>query len=271
MGGPGAQFRRRRSRRLAEAALALIYSGAVIAAPTPVVSLNSMLASPPTSGYVPDTESSGTPIGTFDASEYAGEVGDESTLKALSRDGFAGGFGASWTEQSSGRALAELVVAFAGGDGARSWLGTAKAAAQASTYYQGSITAFGVGPYYGVRYTDPKGPTYAQVVSFVKGNDFFTVGFISNADDLGNSAALQAKKQFDFAPADSIPPSQWPEKLRLLAGGKDALKLGAIAAVTLVVIGFLFSFGLFVYVRRQGSAAVDAKLSVDGKGQPSDG
>ena len=274
MGGPGGPCPRRSGRRAAELALTLISAGVLLAAPTPAVSLDGLLAPPPSAGYVADTEANGTRLGSFDAAEYAGYLAgsnDSKLTTTLSQDGFEGGFGASWTEQTTGRGLVELVVAFAGGKGARSWLNTAEALARENDHYNGSLTVFGIGQYYGVRYADASEPAYADVVSFTKGNDFFTVGFISNADDLGAAAATQAKKQFDFAPDDSIPPALWPENLRRLAGGIDALKLAAVAALTIVVLGFLASTALFFYVRREALAPADATLTVDGESHPPDG
>jgi hypothetical protein len=274
MGGRGGLFRRDSSRRLADALGLISFAGLVAAAPSPSVSLDGVLAPPPAPNYAPDTESNGTPVGAFDAAEYASYVSggsDSSLTTTLTQDGFVAGYGASWTEQTNGRALVELVVAFSGGTGARSWLATAQAAARSSDYYKRSIVVLGVGPYYGAHFANPSGPSYADVVSFVKGNDFFTVGFISNADDLGTAAAMQAKKQFDTAPADSIPPSQWPENLRLLAGGIGALKIAALVAAGVVVFGFVISFALFFYVRKEASRSANGKLSLDGEGQPPDG
>jgi len=274
MGGRGGLYRKGSSRRLADA-FALISSAALIAAaPSPSVSLDSVLAPPPTASYSPDTEGNGTPVGAFVTTEYASYVsagGASSLATALTRDGFVAGYGASWTEQTNGRALVELVVAFSGGKGARTWLATAQAAARSSDYFQRAIAVFGIGPNYGVHYADPGGPSYADVVSFVKGNDFFTVGFISSADDLGRAAAEQAKKQFDAAPEGSIPPSQWPENRRLLAGGIDAVKIAALIVVGVVFFGFLVSFALFLYVRREASRSANGKLTLDGESQPPDG
>ena len=232
-----------------------------------------MLAPPPGGGYVADTSSNGSPIGEFDAAAYASYVaaGDSTLPDSLSQDGFAGGFGASWLEQTSGRALVELVVAFGGGAGARRWLGTAQGIARASDQYRRPIVVFGIGPYFGAHNTNPDGPSYSDVVSFVKGNDFFTVGFTSGADDLGLLAAMQAKRQSDFAPNDSIPPSQWPENLSRLSGGIDALKAAVIVAAGIVLLALLFSAAVFFYVRGGESGTADAKISVDGKSQPPDG
>ena len=273
MGGLGGLFRRG-SRRLADA-LGLISGAALIAAtPSPLVSLEGVLAPPPSPNYALDTPGSGVPVGAFDVMEYAGyaSAGDESNLvPTLTQDGYLTGYGAGWREQEGGRALVELVVAFSGENGARRWLATAQAAARSSDSYRRSIVVAGIGPYYGVHYANPSGPSYADAVSFVKGNDFFTVEFISSADDLGRAAAVQARRQFDSAPADSIPPSQWPENLHLLAGGIGALKTAALVAGGVLVFILLVSFVAFFYVRKEASSSANGKLSLDGESHPPDG
>jgi len=283
MGGHGAQSPapRRRNRRLPDSIPALI--GATLISLVPLaasagsglsISLASVLAPPPASDYAADTEVAGAPLGSFDAAAYAGSLrpsDGSGTVSTLTRDGFVAGYGGGWTQESTGRGLQELVVAFSGGSGARSWLATAETAARSSDLYQGTIPVAGVGPYYGIHYADPAGPVYADVVSFVKGNDFFTVGFVSSTDDLAGVAAAQARKQFASAPPDSIPPAQWPENLRLLAGGVDALKVAALAAIAVTLIGFLASFALLIYVRRRATGEADGKLIWDGKAPPRDG
>ena len=272
MGGRGGRFRKPSSHRLADA-LALISTAALLAAPTPSVSLDTMLAPPPGSGYVAGISPDGAPIGAFGPAAYASYVAaaDSTLANTLSQDGFAGGFGASWREQTSGHDLVELVVAFAGGAGARNWLTTAQRIARASDHYRRAIVVFGIGQYYGVHNANPGAPSYSDVVSFVKGNNFFTVGFTSGADDLALLAAAQARRQSDFAPNDSIPPAQWPENLHRLTGGIDALKVAVIVAAGGVLFALRFSVAVFFYVRREESGAADAKLSLDGKRQPPDG
>ena len=270
MAGPGARYLRLRH-RLPSGLLAtgLLFSPLAVAPEsTPSVSLDTLLAPPPSAGYSTDTESLGTPIGSFGAGDYAGYVQESdpsSTNLQLMRDGFVDGYGASWTEGTTGRALIELVVAFSGGQGARQWLSSARQAAKSSAFFKHDLQVPGIGPFFGVHYADPSRPSYADAVSFVKGNDFFTVGFVSTSDDLGNAAAAQAKKQFDMAPSDSIPPAQWPENLNLLAGGLAAVRHALAAAVALVVIGFAAALGLFIYVRRHENGSGGAKLSLDGE------
>jgi len=98
MGGRGGPFRRDSSRRLADA-LGLISSAALTAAaPSPAVSLDAVLAPPPTPDYARDTQGNGTPVGAFDAAEYASYVsgGSDSNLTTtLTRDGFVAGYGAT--------------------------------------------------------------------------------------------------------------------------------------------------------------------------------
>ena len=274
MAPTGTPSLRGRKRRLADGALAVIGAAAFSLAPSPTPDVAGVLAPPPTSSYVADTESTGSPLGPFDAAEYAGYLHPDdprATEADLTGDGFVAAYGAGWTEQATGRGLVELVIAFSGGNGARKWLASAQAGAQSSEYFRRSITVAGIGPYYGVHYVNPDAPAYADVVSFVKGNDFFTVGFVSTDDDLGEAAPAQARKQFDSAPADSIPPAQWPENLHLLAGGIDLLKVAVLAAVAVVVVGFGIALVLFVLVRRGARRAADGKLSWDGDDQPPDG
>src|SRR3989449_6893337 len=83
----------------------------------------------------------------------------------------------------------------------------------------------------GVPFADPTPPAYADVAYFVKGNDYFIIGLVSGADDLGDSAPSQTRRQYDTAPPYTIPPSQWPESARSILA--DPLKLVAPAAYVL--------------------------------------
>ena len=265
MAPTGIPYPRDLKRRLADSALALIGAAAFSLAASPTPDVAGVLAPPPSPSYVADTESTGSPLGPFDAAEYAGYLQPDDprgTEADLTRDGFVAAYGAGWTEQATGRGLVELVIAFSGGNGARKWLLSAQAGAQSSEYFRRAITVAGIGPYYGVHYVNPDAPAYADVVSFVKGNDFFTVGFVSTADDLGEAAPAQARKQFDSAP-DFV--------VLFLPGEIDLLKVAVLAAVAVVVVGFGIALVLIVLVRRGARRAADGKLSWDGDDQPPDG
>src|SRR5207253_219268 len=81
---------------------------------------------------------------------------------------------------------------------------------------------------------------YADVAYFVKGNDYFIIGLVSGADDLGDSASTQTKLQYDSAPPYTIPPSQWPESARsILAGPLNLATAAAYVLGGVVVLGLL--------------------------------
>jgi len=239
-------------------ALALMpAAGAAAPSPRPSPSLDRLLASAPSPEFVADTESTGTPIGAFDLGTYAESVGpaDPTAARtALRDDGFVAGYGRSWTAQSSNNGLVELVVAFAGGRGARSWLATSASEARASEFYKGALQVDGIGQYYGVRYSDPSAPSFADVISFVKGNDYFLVGFISDAADQADAAATQSKVQYAFAAADSIRPAQWPENASSspfgLGGGHLALTVLIAGLAAAGVVGVAVGTVVLVALRR---------------------
>ena len=277
MAGPGDPSRKSRTHQrpdierltglLAAAAVALIPL-AVAASPSPSPSLDRLIASPPSADFAEDTESSGTPIGAFDLASYVSFLDPpnptpvESTLK---REGFVAGYGKSWTQQSLNRGLVELVVAFAGGQGARRWLTANEAAAKTDEFYKGAITVNGLGAYYGVHYANPSGKAFADVISFVKGNDFFVVGFVSSADNLGNAAGSQSKLQYDFAAADSIRPADWPENMQSSRSQIDAGKLSADVFVAVLAIGFLVWVWLRIRRNRRAAATAPPQMSPDGR------
>jgi hypothetical protein len=271
MDEPGAPSRRLLPELLAVAAL-------IAAVPPQPPALSTLLASPPSADFVEDTEPEGIPIGQFDAGAYVEYLQPEdqsTTVQALKKDGFVVGFGKSWTAQSDGRVLAELVVAFNGGRGARNWLATSEAMARANQYYAGDIAVDGIGRYVGVHYAEPKAPAYADVVMFVKGNDFFLVGFESRAADLGDAVAAQSRLQYEFAAPASIPPAQWPENANASSRPPIALFMIAMAGLSVIVAAVAVAVVLWLN-RREGAGAMaeapagairsdDGKLWWDGK------
>ena len=270
MVGRGARFPRLPRRPPAERRLTAAAAAAVTAlwlstlavsaasSPSPSPSLDRMLAEPPSADFVEDTESSGTPIGAFDLATYVESVGaadSSATARALKDDGFVAGYGRSWTSQRSNVGLVELVVAFAGGHGARTWLSTAESVAKSSQFLKGRITVDGIDPYFGVRYADPSAPSFADVVSFVKGNDYFLVGFISDADNLADSAATQSKRQHDFAAAATVGEAQWPENasrspLFPLTADRLAFTVLVLGLIAAAVVGLVTGAVVLRSVRR---------------------
>ena len=236
MAAPGVRSRHLPRRKLAFLALALSVTAAT---PAPSPSLDTLLAPPP-AGYVEDTESTGQPIGAFDARSYATYLGSDDPsprLTELARDGFVKGYGKSWSDQGTSRGLAEFVVAFSGGAGARRWLASTEVADKRDDLYKGPIAVSGLGTGFGVRYVDDANHGEADVVSFVKGNDYFLVGFVSAGEDLSEPAIVQARTQFAFAPVESIPSAQWPENTRSFPFlPVFAMFFAAAVAITIVAV-----------------------------------
>ena len=218
--------------------------------PSPSPSLGTLLAAPPASNYVVDTQAFMRVEGAFDVAGYVNFLAPsnpsdmETTLK---HDGFVSGFGRSWAQQGTTHLLLEIVVAFSGGTGAKSWLAASQAADSSNQYFKGAIVVSGVDPSYGGHFADPATPAYADIVAFVKGNDYFLVGILSGSDDLADSASTQTLKQYEFAPPSTIPPAQWPENVTTTANRSAALPM-TVALATLV-LAFLASVALYVVVQ----------------------
>ena len=236
MAAPGVRPRLPQRRKLAFLAFATLVTAAT---PAPSPSLDTLLAPPP-AGYVEDTESTGQPIGEFDARSYAAYLGSDDPsprLTELGRDGFVKGYGKSWSDQNTGRGLAEFVVAFSGGAGARRWLASTEAADKKDDLYKGTIAVSGLGTSFGIRYVDDANRGEADVVTFVKGNDYFLVGLVSGGEDLSQPAIAQARTQFAFAPGESIPSAQWPENTRSFPFlPVFAVFFAAAVAITIVTV-----------------------------------
>lgn len=227
----------------ASLAAALTPVAAVTAAPVPSPSLDSILASPPAADYQQlDPSTPGILEGQFDAGGYA-SIGSpdtaNSTIKTLHDDGFVQGFGRAWVQAATHRVLVEIIVAFTGGGGAGKWLGQSKAADLADPTYQHAISVDGIDKYYGARMSDTTS-YFADAIVFVKGNDGFLVSTISDSDNLGDSAAAQARVQYDRAPAYTIPPSGWPGATPNPFTVAGLTALAPRAAVVLVGLTALF-------------------------------
>ena len=194
-------------------AASLLPIAVVTAAPAPSPGLDTILASPPTTDYSAiDASTPGILEGSFDAVGYAsigGAADPTKTVQTLAQDGFIAGYGQAWVQPANHRVLVEIVVAFTGGKGAISWLGQSMQADLADPTYKHPISIDGIERYYGARMSDSAN-YFADAFVFVKGNDGFLVSMISDADNLGDSAAAQTKVQYQRAPAYTIPPSGWP-------------------------------------------------------------
>ena len=226
------------------------------ASPSPSPSLDTLLKAPVSSGYLEMSAGPGVLEGPVIASDIASSPND---LKALDRDGFLSGFGRTWIDQSNKREMAELVMAFSGGAGAKKWMKASEQSDKADRTYAHTISVNGIASYYGVHLVNPNQPSFIDVVGFVKGNDFFAVGFGSETDDHGASIATQAKGQYDFAPSQTIPPSQWPENAWTFADRIGGAAGGALLyAVVVVFLAGVVLLVVGLVRRRQGRPVMHA-------------
>lgn len=220
------------------AAVSMLPVSTAIAAPDPNPHLSQVLAEPPSTGYVElAAHTPGILEGPFDAGTYAsiGGLDMQTTITTLAKDGFIAGFGRAWVQQSPGRVMVEIVVAFTGGKGARLWLQQSQLADLTDPTFQHSISVDGIETYYGARMSDSSS-YFADAFLFVKGNDGFLVSTISGFDDLGDSAAEQTRVQYRHAPPYTIPPSGWPGAKAPESMIANFATLG-LAAAALIVSG----------------------------------
>ena len=240
-----------RSVLAAAAAIVLLAPPAAAASPSPSPTLGSVLVSPPASDFVTFNQYFTAVQGDFDALQYIVFLGwgnPSTTEGTLHRDGFVSGFGRSWVQPGTTHILLELVVAFSGGAGAKNWLQSVKDMDQNRQYFRHEISVNGIDQIYAAHYVDPGTPAYADILTFVKGNDYFEVAILSPSDDLADSGATQTKRQYDFAPASTIPPSQWPENgatarhdllYFLLVVAPNAVLLALLVGLVLLTVGLI--------------------------------
>ena len=261
-----------RSVLAAAAAIVLLAPPAAAASPSPSPTLGSVLVSPPASDFVTFNQYFTAVQGDFDALQYIVFLGwgnPSTTEGTLHRDGFVSGFGRSWVQPGTTHILLELVVAFSGGAGAKSWLQSVKDMDQNRQYFRHEISVNGIDQIYAAHYVDPGTPAYADILTFVKGNDYFEVAILSPSDDLADSGATQTKRQYDFAPASTIPPSQWPENgatarhdllYFLLVVAPNAVLLALLVGLVLLTVGL---------IRRRSRARTPAYAVIPGEVQMS--
>lgn len=206
------------------------------ATPSPSPSLDQVLAPPPSADF---SELTTAPLrGQFNAHDWAAANATGSavaeTEATLAKDGFVTGFAQAWSQASSGHAMVEAVMAFSGGREAKSALASLQRSDRSRTGYQHEDTLSGIETYYGVHLDDPLTRVVADLFVFVKGNDVFFVLFASHQDDVLAPAREQAEKQFDDAPASTIPASLWPENA-VAAGSSPGLGLGLVVGLVVVL------------------------------------
>jgi hypothetical protein len=248
-------------------------SAAADVSPSPTLA-QVMLPAP--SGYTAQTSSALS--GSFSSNNLSSTWGAKApeAQKALEQDGFVDGYGITVVDLTARHALIEYIVAFAGGQGAMDWLSFAAAGDKADPTYQHADSMSGIGTYYGEHNVYPSHDV-SDDFAFVKGNDFFVVGFESTQDDVLNLAIRRAKNQYDSAPDSTIPPAQWPENFRSPtpnATSQDtATALGGLIGDVLilaVVVGLIVAVVALVRRSRPRPTAPDGgnwsavQLSPDG-------
>ena len=256
---------------LATTAIAAFAFAPVVAAaePTPSPALSTMLIAP-TGSYTEQQDP--TEDGPVTAQDYS--ASDSLVLAELQRDHFVQGYARTWVTPDGKHGVVEVVVAFGGHRDAVNWLSTFKSRST-TPYLVRPITADGVDPFFGAHYANPSQPLYLDLGAFLKGNDFFTVSALSKADDLGDIATAQAKRQFDAAPAYSISPNQWPENAGRNSFNFNApvLPLAIGGGVVLIVLILAVWVVVVVVTRRpsQQLAAVAAPAAAEGPLMSQDG
>lgn len=227
------------------AVAALIPVVAVAApSPTPSPTLDTVLAPPP-SGFAELTTSSFH--GSFTAHDYATNTGSDKASEieqTLIHDGYVDGFGKTWIQQSANHAMVELVIAFTGGKGARDWLTQAEAGDKSDPTYVHPDTISGIPNYYGGHFASSTDNTVTDAFVFAKGNDVFEVGAVSQKDDILSLASSQTTSQFNSAPSETIPSSDWPENKTSGSSSGGAvgtifLVVAAIVVIAIVVLVFM--------------------------------
>jgi hypothetical protein len=240
---------------IALCAVALFQSTVALAAPSPSPSLDGLLLAPPGTGFVEaDKNTPGIFEGPFDAAGYAditaAKPSNTQTTQALNRDGFLAGYGRTWVSQARNHIFVEAVMAFGGGSGAKTWLGQSQTADKAEPTYQRPLTTSGIGTYYGARLVDSANSIYAEAYAFVKGNNTYLISAVSTSDDLGTSAAVQAKRQYDSAPSYTVPPSQWPES-KTSNVMSNAVKVAGTTVAGILILALVVGTYLIAQSRRR--------------------
>lgn len=237
-------------------------AAALPATPSPSPSLDSILAPPPGSDYVERTATApGVAEGPFDLDGYMALGTSENpdlTRSTLKRDGFISGYGRTWIQRGTQRGVVEAVVAFTGSAGAKKWLAVQETADKSSKEFKASLSIDGITSYYGAHLYSAADSAFIDLFAFVKGNDFFEVIAASGKDDLGDMASVQTKKQYAFAPAGTIPESQWVENTVRSAAYDAGRVAGALIVGVLVLAVIVVVVGLVIRSQRRPAMVATA-------------
>jgi hypothetical protein len=236
------------------------------ASPSPSPTLDTVLAAAPTKDYVEaDATAAGVLEGPFDAAHYAaGNASKQAEIQAtLEHDGFVGGYGRTWVQRAAQHVLVEAVIAFKGGDGAKKWLAASELADKADANYQRPVSITGIDSYYGAHFYYTSSKAYGDGFAFVKGNDFFFVIAVSAKDDTGPIAMTQTTAQYNAAPSETIPSSQWPEN----AAASVSRNVG-IFLIPIIVIVLLIALVAYFVMRSRRAVPSMVPAAVPAMGTP---
>lgn len=252
------------------ALLALWPLSAAADGPSPSPSLDSILAPAP-AAY--NTPVKGTVSGQMTAAQYAQSWGkDAATAQSeLETDGYISGYGVIMADTASDRIMAEYVIAFTGQSGALRFMGANHQRDLKSDNFQHLDPSSGLGAYYyGVHMAQASPALVLDSFDFVKGNDMYGVDFFSAKDDVVAIATAQAQKQFEAAPASTIPSNDWPEN-QAPPNSASGVELNQTVVIAIVALGVLLAGGIFLAMRRREAAGFGAapaqlqpQMSADG-------
>ena len=239
---------------------------AAAATPTPSPALDTVLVAPADPGFADDPNALAFPEGIFTAPQWAAVAGTNAPQveDQLHCDGFITGYARAWLDKANNHIVTQAVVAFSGGKGAGNLLTYLAGNVTNTQYFSHAISVSGIDSAGGAHFANPAGPVYADQIWFTKGNDYFYLAVLSPKDDMGDLAPTQAKRQFDVAPAYTIPPAQWPENTST-SGFSWSGALGSVAwialAVAAVVIAVVIAAVFLLSRQRPAPAAAYASMS----------
>jgi hypothetical protein len=216
-------------------------------AATPSPALGTLLATAPAGS---SRVTSGPLQGQLTATSYAQQY-QSKALEAgitLIHDGFVDGYGLEWFMRSTNQDLVEFVIAFSGGKGAKDWLGYMEAADKSDPTYTRADKMSGIDPYYGSHTASTSPRVFTDFFAFVKGNDLFAVGVVSAQDDALKLVSAQTRRQYNGAPAETIPKATWPENRPSQRPQTNFLAAIIGGVLVLIIVGVVIRF---VMVRRR--------------------
>ncbi|HEX6351336.1 MAG TPA: hypothetical protein VF160_18325 [Candidatus Dormibacteraeota bacterium] len=260
--------------RLARAALLsvvtfwLLGASPVLAATNPP-DLAGVLVDPPSSDFQAVPNGGSSNFGPQDANAIASNSSDANAARQrLTKDQFTRGYEKGWVQQATGMVLVEGVYEFKLNSGARDYFGASKTGDSSNTDFKGFFDTPGLNPAYGAHFKSSDGFPSDAVV-FVKGNLNLVVVMGNRNGVDSNRVLTQAKAEYTFAPANTLPQSGGSN-----SGSSPAINpalLGLFTGIVLVVAVLAGVIALFLRRRSPAPAAAAAaaapSLTLSGDGR----